>query len=334
MACLDNYITVYGHCDGVTPISGLYINKNLAGISLKRAANYAEGELQTGVELLNQAITNGIQRTRSELITEMLGYVRFNSIVSSSRYGKFTYDFTDATKYFAASAANRGIKAELKNCCRLTSLYVKRVAVLTNTNITDGTLTITDGGTVTTKTFSSTAQVLTEVEVNYKANSTTILITLDNTSISVSDSSLNYTGSCGFCSNDCCSHHNCNCNEGVNVWGWNGTSTTGTTYGLSALIDVICDEDKFICEISHIPDVAWMSLYAAGVWAFEYGLLSNRINVFTNYGDEQISAQIEQWNQEFNMRKTKVAKQLPRYLSQIDMCCLECNSSRWETSIP
>lgn len=330
MACLTNYIGVYGHCTAGTPKSGLYINKNLAGISLKKAANITEGEIITGVDLLNQAIDNGIQLTRSAIVSEMLGTVRFNSIISSGQYGKYEPDFTNTDNYLPATAANRGLKFELDNECRLSSLYVKRVSVLTNSTITGGTLTITDGGTVTTYTFDATAKVITYVETNYKAQSGTITITLDNTSISVADSDLYYSGGCGYCCNTCSG----NCGSGLSVWGWDGTNNTGTTYGLSALVNVICDEEKFFCEISSIPDLAWMALYKAGIFAFEYAILSNRINAFTNYGQEQVSAQIEQWEQLFEAAKKKVVAQLPKYLLSIDNCCIECNSSQWQTSIP
>lgn len=334
MACSTNYINVYGHCDGGAPSSGLYINKHLAGINLKKAANIAEGELQTGVGVLEQAIEVGISKARSALVSEMLGVVRFNSIISSGQYGKFPLDFTDTTQYLSATAANRGLKYQLNNDCRLSTLYVRRVQILTNTTITNGTLTITDGGETTTYAFNAQPKEITFVETNYKAVSTTITITLDNTSISVADSNLYSTTSCGFCSNDCMNQSGCGCSNGLSVWGWDGTNTTSSTYGLSALADVICDEEKFFCEISHIPDVAWMCLYHAGIWAFEYALLSNRVNVYTNYGKEQLSAQIEQWTALAEQIKVKAVKQIPKYLLSIDSCCLECNSSRWETSIP
>lgn len=334
MACSTNYINVYGHCDGGTPSSGLYINKHLAGINLKKAANIAEGELQTGVQLLEQAIEVGISKGRSALVSEMLGTVRFNSIISSGQYGKFPLDFTDTTKYLAATSANRGLKFQLDNGCRLSTIYVRRVQILTNTTIANGTLTITDGGEVTTYTFNAQPKEITFVETNYKAQSTTVHITLNNTAISVADSSINTTSSCGFCSNDCMNSSGCDCSAGLSIWGWDGTNTTGSSYGLSALVDVICDEEKFFCEISHIPDVAWLCLYHAGIWAFEYALLSGRVNVYTNYGKEALQAQIEQWRALADQLKVKLVKQLPKYLLSIDGCCIECSSSRWETSIP
>ena len=267
-------------------------------------------------------------------MSDLLGTVRFNAIASSGQYGKFYKDFTDTTKYLAAAVANRGLKLELKNSCRLSTLYIRRVRILDNTGVS-GTLTITDGGTVTTKTYTTTAQVATDVEVNYKATSPTVLVTLDNTAISVNESTLNYSGSCGFCANDCCEDHTCKCNSGLNVYGWDGTNTTSTTYGISALVDVVCDEGKFFCEMANvIPDIAWLTLYEAGIWFFEYLLNTGRINMYTNYNDEQASNNIEQWSQKSDMIRKKLAKQLPKYLLSIDDCCIECNSSRWETSLP
>lgn len=333
MACFDNYVNVFGHCDGATPRSGHYINKSLAGINLKKAANAAEGEIATGVALLEQSITIGIQQAREALVSEMLGVVNFNSIITSGEYGYFPKDFNDTTKYLDATAANRGLRFELSNNCKLSKIYVKSVQILLNTAVT-GTLTITDGGTVTTKTFTATAKNTTEVFVDYKAQSETVLITLDNTSISVADSRVNYSGSCGFCSNDCCGNHSCGCTSGLNVYGWDGTNKNGTSYGLSATVHVICDEEKFFCEISNLPSVAWLSLYKSGIWFLEYLLQSGRLNTYTIYGKEGASLQIEKWSQEFDMTLKKLVKQLPRYLLSIDSCCIECNSSRWEITTP
>jgi len=335
MACLTNFILVKGHCGNATPTSGLFINTSLAGITLTKAANTAEGELQTGVTLLDQAITNGIELARSALVSELMGFVRFNSIASSGQYGDFYKDFTDTTRYLAATAASRGLKFELQNCCRLSTLFIRRVKILQNTTLASQTLTITDGGTVTTFTFSTTAQVVTEVEVNYKAQSDTVLITVDNTSVSVNDSNLSYSGTCGFCSNDCCGDSSCELSAGLTVWGFDGTNTTGTTYGVSALVDVICDESRFFCEIANtIPDIGWITLYHSGVWFLEYLLMSNRINEYTIYNLEQATLRIEQWQKSAEILQKKLAKQLPKYLLSIDSCCIECNSSRWDTAIP
>lgn len=334
MPCFDNYIGVFGYCGDDTPRSSLYINKALPGINLKRAANIAEGEIQTGVDLLNQSIENAWQLAREALVAEMLNVVSFNSITTSGQYGKFPLDLTDSDNYLAASAVSRGQILELDNSCKLSKIYIKSVFILTNTAVTDGTLTITDGGTITTKTFSTTAKNITEVYVDYKAQSGTVKITLDNTAISVADMDFNYSGSCGFCSNDCCENHSCGCTSGVTVNGWDGTKKDSSAYGLSIVAHVICDEEKFFCEISNLPSVAWMVMYKAGIWFLEYLLNTGRLNTYTIYGEEQAGRQIEQWSQEFDNTKKKLVKQLPQYLSTIDHCCVNCNSSRWEMSIP
>lgn len=337
MACLTNYILVDGHCEGETPTSGLYINKALPGITLKQSANLAEGEIQTGVQLLNQAIENGIQSARAALVSEMLGVVRFNTIASTGVYGAFPPDTSNAD-YLPLSYENRGLKFELNDCCRLSSLHIKKVEVLVTNTITNNgmVMTIVDGETVTEYAFNTASKTVATVYTNYKAQNKMIKVLLSHPRIVVADTDINCSGNCGFCSNGCTGRHDCGCTTNLTVTGYNETTgqTSGGSFGLSVTADVICDEEKFFCELSTIPDVAWLTVYQAGIWFFEYLLTTNRINVYTLYNKETISARIEQWNQKSQEITKKLVKQLPKYLATIDDCCVECNSSQWKIQIP
>lgn len=329
MACFDNYILVRGHCGTATPSTSLYIN-DLPGITLSAAANTAQ-ELQTGVTLLNRCIEQGITNTREQLVGEILGTYQFNKAVSTGSYGMFTEDIDLTANYLSTSVSERGLKFELRNDCRLTQFHVKRVRVLTNTS-GEQTLTIIDGVTENNYVFTSVAKVPQWVETNYFANSEQIKIVMDD--VSVNNSTLNYTGDCGFCSNDCASCGSCGCTSGLSVWGWDGTNENGNTYGLSAIVHVVCSEEKFFCEISQLSSVAQMVWKNAGVVFLDNLLHTNRINVYTIYGKEDAANLKAQWQEEVIELKEKLAKQLPKYLSQIDSCCIECNSSRWEFSTP
>ena len=88
MPCFTDFILVRGACGTATPSSGLYIN-DLPGISLRRGANVADEEQVTGVQLLNDSITLGIELTKKEIMERMLDIVRFNSIYQSQQYGAF-----------------------------------------------------------------------------------------------------------------------------------------------------------------------------------------------------------------------------------------------------
>ncbi len=335
MACLDNFILVQGNCGTATPTSGLFINTSLAGITLKKAANASEGALQTGVALLNQAITNGTALAQSALVGEMLSVVRFNAIVSGSKYGKQPLDPSLATNYAALSDTPRGMKFELNNCCPLTEICIREVTMLTASNTTGSTLTILDGGTTTTFTFNTTALIETTIDVNYTVLTDTVYLTANATSSwSVSNSRLNQSGTCGFCANDCCASPTCEYQAGLTPWGYDGTNTTGLTYGMTANINVVCSERKFICQLTCIPDFAWLVLYHSGVWFLDYLVMSNRINEYTIYNQEQAVIRADQWREQADILEKKLTKQLPEYLLSLDSCCIECNSSRWDTATP
>lgn len=328
MACLDNYILVKGHCEGNTPSSNLYINVNLPGITLEKAANTAEGAIVTGVGLLNQAITNGIARTRQELMAAMLGTVRFNQIISGGDYGQWDLD-----NYLTASAAERGLKIELSKCCRLGRIHVQRVGYLFNTSGAR-ILKITDEGTVTNFSFTATAKVPGFIETKYTANSDRIYLTMDNSATSVNNSFLCYSGYCGNCTNTCTGRTACGCSNGLIVNGWDGTNENSTTYGLSPMIQVICDSEKFFCEISHLEMTEWAVLYASGIDFLNYVLNTNRINVYTIYNEEEAIRTIDLWEAKFKERKETLVKTLPKYLNSIDSCCLECDAPSYGYAYP
>lgn len=334
MACLDNYIGVKGYCGDTTPSSNLYINLNLPGITLEQAANSAEGAITTGVSLLQQSITNGIARTRQAIINAMLGRVRFNQILSGGEYGSYQPDdFDDSTKYLSGTATGRGLKAELRNGCSLTNIYIPRVGVI-GQGSGSKTLTITDGVTSTSYSFTLTSQVITWVETKKQIESDLAFIKIADATFSPLDVSLNYSGSCGFCANECSNSHSCGCSNGLNVYGFDGTNTGSQTYGLIPIIQTRCSSDKFFCEISGLEMVQWACLYAAGVDFMNYVISSHRVNFYTIYGDEDASRMSELWENQFQDRLQTIVKTLPKYLGTIDSCCLECDGSSWSYSMP
>lgn len=334
MACFDNYILVKGYCGSNTPSTNIYINEFLPGITLKAAANIAEDTVQTGVGLLNQCVSNAILRVKDDLVSSMLGTVRFNAAVSTGQYGYYQPDdFDDSTKYLSGTATGRGLKFELRNDCRLSAMYVKRVAVL---GLTGGsfTLLVKDGVTSTSYAFTLTARTLTWVEVNQKIASDLLHITIADANFQPFDMDLNYSGTCGFCSNDCGGVSACDCNAGLNVWGWDGTNTGSKTYGLSPVVHVICDQDKFLCEISQLETVAQMIAFKAGIVFMQELISTSRLNYYTIYEEDMAREWITEWTKEYDMRKNALTPRLTKYLLTVDSCCIECDSSNWHYGLP
>lgn len=332
MACLDNYILVRGSCNGATPSTGLYID-DLPGITLSKAAHTTE-DFSRGSDLLLRCVDQAIVRVREKLVSELLGTVLFNQTLSTGVYGKFADYINDSTKYLPVTPVNRGLRFELDECCRINQIHVKRVRILVNSTVTNGTLTITDGVTANTYTFSAVPMVPVYVETNFNAHTDLVEITLDNASISVNNSTLSYTGTCGFCDNDCTGQPGCKCNAGLSIWGWDGTQKTGHTYGLSAVVHTVCSEERFFCEISNLGSIPLSVWYESGIVFLEHLINTQRTNVYTNYSQDDAKIIREDWMAMVDEKITKIVKQLPKYLMQVCPDCLECNSSRWEHQMP
>lgn len=340
MACLDNYINIKGHCSEITPSSGLYINTNLPGISLEQAANVAEGALPTGILLLEQAIQNGIARVRQELVTALLPKVRFNQIISGGEYGTWNPDtIAEDSAYLATSATGRGVVATLKSCCRLANMYIPRIGIVSKTTypVNQITITVKDSTTSTTYSPAITGKNITWVEIKQKIESDLVRITIADTGKAFEpyDTTLGYSGNCGFCANECSGCADCTCSSGLNVYGWDGTNNGNQTFGIIPVIQVICDPEKFFCEISHLEMVEWAVLYAAGIDFMNSLKTTNRVNVYTLYQNiDEVNAIILDWETKLQTSLTTLRETLPVYLNTIDSCCIECNASTWAEMLP
>lgn len=340
MACLDDYILIKSQCGSSTPTSGLYIDTSLPGITLERAANTAEGALPTGVLLLEQSIQNGIARVRQELVTALLPKVRFNQLISGGEYGTWNPDTIASDSAYLANSSGKGVAATLKGCCRLANMYIPRVGIISKTTypINQITLTVTDSTSSTTYNTAIIGKNITWVEVRQKIESDQVRITaapVPGKTFEPYDTLLNYSGNCGFCSNECSGCSDCSCSQGLDVYGWDGTNTGGHTFGIIPVIQVKCDAEKFFCEISNLEMIQWAVLYAAGIDFMRFFRTTNRVNPYTIYEtEEEINNVIADWENSLKIRLDTLRETLPVYLNSIDSCCMECNASTWVEMLP
>lgn len=325
--CFSEYILVEGNCGNAVPSTGLYINRDLEGITLQKGANIAEGVANRGVDLLNKCINNGIRRARRDIIKQMMGYVRFNSIIEAHTFGCHKSD------YLSLSATERGVKITLDNDCRYTKIFINAIAVQANTTIADKQVKIIDGATTTIKTVDLTAGVVTTINPSYKASTKEVSIVWNTSDVAVNNSNLNSCNSCGCNGNtnlyqDCNGCDNCAC-EHLSAIGSDGTSNT---YGIVVYATVVCDEDAFTCDIA--PWLADAALYASGIsFILEYKA-ATRINVFTLYKEEEYNELRATWEDRYEAEIKTLAEKLPVYLADIGGDCITCNSSRWTYSHP
>lgn len=323
MACFDQYILVRGHCGTAVPSTNLYIN-DLEGITLTKGAAAADEETVTGVNLLNRCIEWGITNAKHHLKLAMMNVVQFDSIIHQDKYGYFS------TTYLPTSATERGLKITLADCCQLSRIFVKNLTLKSNTTITGKTLKIIDGVTETTYTVDLTAGVPLTIYPNYKATENEIQIVWNTSDISVNESTI-FNSDCNNC-NFC---HDFNCVQ--NGYGVNGITVTGSdntnnSYGIQGLIQVRCDEDAFFCMIS--DKMSYLALYEAGLQFLREISSTERLNVFTQYGQERRDMLYVEWQKKAEEQKKLLVNELPTFLATVDKCCVNCNSSRWVYAKP
>ena len=316
--CFDNYIGVRGDCDETrSPSSALYID-DLPGITLARAAKIADAGQTTGVKVAKAAISRAIKKTQRVLVNEMLDVVTFNAIPFSKRASKFVSD-----SYGSATTQDSGMELELCSNCRLVEMYIPEVRV----NLKEAgshTLKIVEGSKTTTYEFTALAERAVCVITNYSPTTSIIQILIES-GVKPNNSTLN--SGCFNCPDIIC---DCSQDSGVKIKGVG--DSVGLTYGVQPLVNLECSEDKFFCEIKHIASAAvW---YNAGVEFMSEAIATDRLNDFSEYGLEEAREQRDRWESDADVEIKRIVKKLPNYLTSIDSCCIQCNSTHWTNSLP
>ena len=316
MVCKDNIIGIRGACSAsveqATPF--FYIN-DLPGINLQKSANIADVETGTGNEVLRQSIIQGVNQTQSDVINSLLDVVKFGSVNVSRLTGALPDSYIERT-------TAEGQVLKLSSCSRMQALYIPYLKLRVRDSVAV-IVTIEDGNVTTTYNATLTGGVVSEIAIQYKATSREITIKLaaaGGGSLWVSDGGLSYdTGAC--CNS--CDFYYCNVLS---------TTADGRGNGLQILSQTICDEDALFCEIArYAAKAAW---YASGIWFMEYLLSSDRINVYTTYKNDEAIDQIQRWSEVYKDELKALNQRLPKFLLQLDPCCVECNASTWKYSLP
>jgi len=316
--CFDNYIGVRGDCDETrSPSSALYID-DLPGITLARAARIADAEQSTGVKVAKAAIDRAIKKTQRVLVNEMLDVVTFNAITFSKRASKFV-----SGSYGSATTEDSGMELELCSSCRLVEMYIPEVRVNLQ-EAGDHTLKIIEGSKTTEYQFTALAERSVCVITNYRPTTSIIQILIES-GVKPNKSTLN--SGCFNCPDVICE---CSQDAGVKIKGVGGS--VGLTYGVQPLVNLECSEDKFFCEIKHI--VSHAVLYYSGVEFMSEAIATDRVNDFSEYGLDEARDQRDRWESEASAEVKRIVKKLPNYLTSIDSCCIQCNSTHWTNSLP
>ena len=76
---------------------------------------------------------------------------------------------------------------------------------------------------------------------------------------------------------------------------------------------------------------AW---YHAGMLFIDELLMTDRINAFTLYNIDRAQEIKAEWKETYDQCIKDLVDRLPKFLNQVDSCCIQCDSDRWTTAMP
>lgn len=312
MDCFNNFIGIKSCNTALTPRTGLFI-EDLEGINLTLASGVAEEE--TGVELFQAKLAYSYIRLKSDVLRHIQDYSRVNTVLENRRVGKYK------DTYLANAALDRGIKVTRENS-RLSKIQIKDVTIKVNDTTVDKEFKIIDGDVETVYTFSGSAGDEVTVITDYIAKRDEVLVVMDNSDVQVNDSSL-YDSDCS------CVKKNY---RYFDVFGWNGTGTNSTTYGMRVNVNMVCSDDDIICLFNHRLGLA--ALYGAGIEILKEVVESDRFNYITMFGIEAAQAKIEEWKEYYNSEIESQIDGIKSLLNRTDDICVECRKNRVLKQMP
>jgi hypothetical protein len=310
--CLQNFIGV--KCIGEpTPRSGYYINQ-LEGLSLRLASDVADSDYLSGVALLKDKIALATDLVVSDIAPAALKFFRVNTLVDSIQAGIFSLT------YLIPANVERGLQIEVRRS-RLLRNRVNKVKIKIQEANFAHQFKIVDGSNETIYSFVTDSKGEAEVFPNYLSEEAKIFIVMENDFINVNDTDIKE--GCG-----------CSSITGRNilVHGWNGSSTSSSSYGLQVEIAAECSQDQLACIIS--SRLGFPILYRSGLEIVKEALTTDRLNSVTLLNRERLEILHDLFTKEYESQLRRLIESLPELLKRLDDCCINCNQSRYVYGTP
>jgi hypothetical protein len=309
--CLDNYVGV--KCLTPPPRSGYYIN-DLEGLNLRYAADIADSDYVSGLEFLRSKIAFATELVLSDIVTYTLPYFRINSIIDELTAGKFK------TNFLPPAPADRGFEVKVRNS-RLLRIRLRKVEIRILEANTTSAIIVTDGNESFSFPFTTDSNGFAEIFPDYLSKTDRILVTLNDTAINVLDSQIKTCGACSSISG-----------RYLYASGWNGTSTSSSSYGLSIDLNAECSLDEIACILS--PRLGLPILYRSGIEVVKEAITTDRLNSVTLLDSEKGEFLLDSYSKEYDKLIKGLIESIPLLFRRIDDCCVLCNQSRYGITIP
>lgn len=314
MGCLDNIISI-PDCNEIPSLSGFSIT-DLAGITVKKAANVATEKYMTGLNLLKDVRRKAVLEVKNDIIKFMQSNGLAPMTITS------TWNTKDVSSSSVKLATNLGdfrgivVKSQKRNCL-IKKIHIKTVYVMADY---DGELIlrVEDGEFSYPYPFTSVSGVTNRININFTAEGDELYLLLPDT-VDVFHVLPNCQCSGNQKKSDC-----------AKVIGYyNGIETKTEGYGIYADVQCKCVYDYILCQLSTDGLLGEAVMYKAGVNIMDEQIKGDRLNYFTTYGRVQAEMTKAEWENKYIELWNGLIQALPKWLQRVDNCgCIECGSER------
>lgn len=310
--CFNNFIGI--KCvSQANPKSGLFID-DLEGINLRFAADTADAGYSSGVQMLESKIKFATQLVLDEIARFTLPYFRMNSIVDELVVGEFQPTF------LSGSTTKRGVRINTRES-RLLRVRVQSVKIRVAEGNESGEITIIDGTEAINFPFVTDNSGNAEIFPNYLSQTAEVFVVMDT-----EDFSPNNTKVKGGCS---CSTKK---SEFLVANGWNGTSTTTTSFGLVVQANAECSVDEIGCILAQ--KIRFAVLYKSGIEIVKEALTTDRLNSVTLLDSDKCKFLLDEFEKQYKSHFDTAVQTLPTLFARVDDICILCNQSRYVYGTP
>ena len=289
-----------------------YYLEDLNGITYQNYAKVATAS-KTASSLFTQAIDYAIQSTMSDILFTTPSPIQLNSI-SNVYYHR---DFSETV--LPVFIGQRGLEVTINHPTQIqySSPIIRRVYIKTATDAVDLAININVNGVVVRTEIIPivTAGQTYTIELNETITQRNFSVTFDQTVIETYQALYNTQYQC------CGSVSNY-----TNGFDYLLNRTLGKFrvtggFGISADIDLACDQDKLTCTL--LPYFGEEIRFKAGVYLANEVLVSDRLELFVMNNKEDILEVAKSWQKEYNGRLKRKVPAILNSLKSTDACCFK-----------
>lgn len=293
-----------------------YLLEDLPGVSIKSAASIAE---ESGRELLDKVIRMGIDKTMNDVLyyrtkNDRSPIINFNTIQSVY----YQQEFSTRVQTGQLGNGDRGISFTLTNPSyyQFSSLFLRTVYIKTVNNATFNVNVYSNGQLIYTENITTIGgQTYTLSNLNLMVSGNDVSITYNQDAIDVYQAVISSQNCCGYRPPTC---------DGCGfdfTYKHGGRLKVEGGFGVTADLDVICNEEKFKCAM--LPYFGQEARLQAGIALVNEALVSSRMNFFTINNIEALQELASMWLKEYNDLIISKVPSMRMAFKSADNCCFK-----------